>query len=182
MPEATSRSLKMREAEPVLAITLATALLRSAFAFACLGEDAQPVKASVVMIAQRVPTEAKEWFRCMAIVVSDDCRATLNLSLAGRLQIGEHLGFGVHDRFVDLGGFGSEAGDAHEITFAGGGEGGLADLGEFVAEAFDLFRSDLGHIVTGLGFSVLMLPFGSNGGQTNCTLKKAISGCGRLFF
>jgi hypothetical protein len=71
---------------------------------------------------------------------------------SSRLQVGDHLRFGVHDRFVDLGGFGSEAGDAHEVTFASGGERGLADLGEFVAEAFDLFRSDLGHIVIGLGF------------------------------
>jgi hypothetical protein len=35
----------------------------------------------------------------------------------------------------------------------------LADLGEFVAEAFDLFRSDFRHIVIGLGF--LWLPVGA---------------------
>ena len=60
------------------------------------------------------------------------------------------MGFGVHDRFVDLGGFRSEAGDAHEVTVASGGQGGLADLGKFGAKALNLFRSDLGHIVTGL--------------------------------
>lgn len=69
--------------------------------------------------------------------------ATRNLTSNSQLQVGEELGFGVHDRFVDLGGFGGEAGDAHEIAFATGGEGSLADLGEFLAEAFNLFGSDL---------------------------------------
>ena len=52
--------------------------------------------------------------------------------------------FGVHDRFVNAGSPRSEAGDFHEIAGAGGMQRGPADLGEFVAEVFDVFRFDFG--------------------------------------